>query len=111
VETPIIDMYLQGSALLKNAMMRRAMQLVSHNPKLSPNRAKELAAASLAKHYFDEAGKLDDEVTRLINEGVEEHQLYDKYDQHMERREEESFQSVMIDLSGTRTLLQDMDWT
>jgi hypothetical protein len=78
------------------------------NPKLSPNRAGELAAAKVLKKYQKAMGDFTKAIDRKDRDGLditdEESELYDLF---MGRKWSPS--RVLSDLSGSRSIIADMD--
>jgi hypothetical protein len=79
--------------------------------KMSPNRARELAAAQVVRDYRTEYALLES-LCRLesrLPQTDDNDDLYRLYDNVTAREEEMSIQSWVVQLTGTRTLILDLD--
>lgn len=98
VETryPTLEAYREGR--LATLWQEHTQAILAHNQKLSPNRAGELAAARIAS----EAGKEYEQLEESMSTQAE----FDLYEWLVANYE---IKRELIDLSGTRTLLVDME--
>jgi hypothetical protein len=103
---PTICEYLAGD--VPGEINRIARRRVHRDPTLSPNRAKELAAAELARHYTTEYAALED-AARLADIAGEDTILYAFYEDHEAARERQTFNALLVELTGTHTLIPDMN--
>lgn len=81
-------------------IQERADRYLADNPKLSPNRAAEIAAAALWLWAIDERDQLDGDVM--------EDPTLESFWEDVEYRTP-TIQHVLVDLTGSRTLLDDLE--
>ncbi len=96
-----LETYRDGN--LSHLWARELFTLRDADPKLSPYRAGELAAAKIATQADREYTQLEEVLKLNADEGTFPAVLYDWLINH------EDIKRVLIEMSGTRTLLADME--
>lgn len=106
---PLIIEYTQGAhdTLLKRLQIMAQAELVA-NPQLCEQRAMELAAAETALGFERQEDDLEAHVAQRDRAGLGDDGTFALYDRlHMIKGP--SFRSLLVDMTGTRTLILDID--
>ncbi|MFH1496731.1 MAG: hypothetical protein ABII82_02785, partial [Verrucomicrobiota bacterium] len=104
---PTIAAYMNGD--LGPALGKMRDSIIASDPKMSDNRAKEVAAATLFAAIQDEGKRLEKEVRQHDAGGDMPSGLVSFYDDYVDARDRKTPSQELIELSGSRTLLADAD--
>jgi hypothetical protein len=105
-EYPIIAHFLGGQEIIWGIVEIGAKVEVSKNPQLSMARAREIEAGIIWGAYARESMRLEEKTQtewRTISDDY-----FQLYDQMICAEETQTIQAMLVELTGTRTLLQDM---
>lgn len=100
---PVTITFLNNGLAL--AVKEIAAKLLENYPKLSTVRAHELAAAKLAWEFSYEYEALE----RLINQRCFSQEVGELYDALVEKQEQISLRRLLVDLTKTRTIIDDFE--
>ena len=105
-EYPVIAHYLGGSDIVQRLVKAAAQNAIAKDGTLSPIRAREIAAGIVWGAYSREWLSLEDKTQTqwqtLSND------YFELYDQILIAEDRQTIQAILVKLTGTRTLLQDM---
>jgi hypothetical protein len=104
----LITEYLDEPDTIRTRLEIMAVQLTNEHPHMSTAEAQARVAAEIAVGYDDQAEALEAHVEERVNAGLPDDGTFWLYDRH-EMHRGVSLRALLVDWTGTRTLIADMD--
>ena len=105
---PLLNSFLNNEQEIITLWQDKTNSIINNNNKLSMERAGEIAAGKIMQEYRKEYEQLEKELENYIYNGENMPEEFIKfYDGFIEKLEVKTMPSLLIDISGTRTLIID----